>query len=52
MTEPLSPPLTVFVTLKVWGDKEGHEPIADAVENALRPLLDRGESMQIDIQER
>lgn len=42
---------TVHITIRVWPDQENTSPIEHEIEQALRPILGREESMTIDIVE-
>lgn len=51
MSRALTHPWTVHVTLRVWRDREDTEPIYEAVDNALRPVIGKDETMHIEIVE-
>ncbi len=48
-TRALTHPWTVLITLRVWKDDPDAEPILEAVENALRPVIGKDEAMHVEL---
>lgn len=44
--KPLMAPLTLIVTVRLWRTDAEH--VAEAIEDAARPLLVRGETLYMD----
>lgn len=45
-------PWTVHVTIRCWRDREDTQPIAEAIEDALMPILADDEPFNIEVVER
>lgn len=49
---PMTHPWTVHVTIRCWRDREDTQPIAEAIEDALMPILADDEPFNIEVVER
>jgi hypothetical protein len=47
--KPLMAPITITVTIRLFGSGEDINEVCEAVEDAVSPTLGRGETMFIDI---